>query len=61
MYIKYARKRWRESSIVTSYQLPIGFPTFKAVGKSMRGFLFCITMPDWLSPKSNAMLPSNTT
>lgn len=32
---------------MTSYQLPIGFPTFKAVGKSVRGFMFCITMPDW--------------
>lgn len=45
----------RKHEIVASYQLPIGFPTFKAVGKSVRGFLFCITMPDWLPPKSNAM------
>lgn len=34
---------------MTSYQLPIGFPTFKAVGKSVRGFVFCITMSDWSS------------
>lgn len=38
-------KRGRDGIVVSSYQLPIGFLTSEAVGPSVRGFMFCITMP----------------
>lgn len=36
----------QEPDIVVPYQLPIDFVHFKAVGPSVRGFVFCIMIPD---------------